>query len=198
MRTPTKFVLVFAVLVALAACSEGGGGGGGSPDAASPPPAVDASGAPDAGDVADARADARIELGTDAGNSVGGFGQKCSQTVACPVDAPICVVSAAGGTEGLCSIVCADDFAFTTDGDGNVRTLPGPAADRVCAAAYTGGVGTSTCQALLGNTFRPPVVGRPSGNTPYTGDVACAIRCGAGNACPSGLRCDLQYQVCAP
>jgi hypothetical protein len=197
MRTTMLPSLLCVVLVALAACSEGGGGDRPeTPDAASVPP-TDAP-TPDAhdDDEPDARPDARIELGTD-GGVVGGFGQKCSQTVACPVDAPICVLASASATEGLCSIVCADDFRFTTNGSGDITTRPDPATDRLCATAYSGGVGTSACQAFLGNTFRPPVVGRPSGNTEYTGDVACVIRCGVANTCPAGLRCNPQ-QVCAP
>jgi hypothetical protein len=197
MRTPRPSCLLGVVVVAFAACSEGSGDKAGAPDATSLP-ASDASAVPDApdDDGADARADARIELGTD-GGVLGGFGQRCSQRVACPVDAPICVVPVAGGVEGVCSIVCADDFAFITDGQGSITTRPDASADRRCAMAYTG-VGTSTCQSFLGNTFRPPVVGQPQPNREYTGDVACAIRCGLGNACPLGLRCDLQFQVCAP
>jgi hypothetical protein len=71
---------------------------------------------------------------------------------------------------------------------------PDPAAqDAMCAAAYTGTVGTGAC------TFPFDLMPQHiplMANTTYTVKFGCGVQCGAGNTCPSGLTCVTQIMQC--
>jgi hypothetical protein len=194
----TRALIAFGLLF-LVACAGGEGDGGGD-DAVDAAPRVDAAdddgdddsdddGPPDAG-----AADAREPDAPPPPPSV--LGQACNQTTACPAEAPICTIASAGATTGMCTTMCAEDYAFTTDAVGNVP-LPPAAATATCTAIFDGEAGTAACATFLTTSFAPPLTGpRPAADTAYTADVMCGIRCGTGNACPDGLRCTNQF--CQP
>jgi len=124
----------------------------------------------------------------DAPPMLTGLGQRCSQTEACPTSAPNCL-STAGATVGFCSQVCLTGGSATSSATG---TLPlamiTPAPNNApCTAAFSATVGTPVCAlrtAIVPNDN--PLVA----NKAYTGiELHCAIGCGAGNTCPTGLTC---------
>jgi hypothetical protein len=192
----TRALIAFGLLFLVACAGGEGDGGEGEPvDAA---PRADAADDDGDGDPPDA--------GVDAGDpdpepdaappSSGGLGQACGQTVACPADAPVCSVTSASATTGMCTAVCAEDYAFTTDAVGNVP-LPPASSTAACTAIFDGSAGTAACATFLTTSFAPPLTGpRPAADTAYTADVMCGIRCGTGNTCPGGLRCTNQF--CQP
>jgi hypothetical protein len=190
-------------LIFLVACAGGDGGAdddGGDDDAVDAAPRPDADEGDDDGD-GDGPADAGTpdaEPEPDGGpvSGEGGLGQTCNQTTPCPADAPICTIASASATTGMCTALCAEDYAFTTDAAGNVP-LPPAGSNAACAAIFEGTAGTAACATFLTTSFQPPLTGpRPAASTAYTADVMCGIRCGTGNACPSGLRCTNQF--CQP
>ncbi|MBS1118519.1 MAG: hypothetical protein H6Q90_747, partial [Deltaproteobacteria bacterium] len=162
----------------------GGGGSSGNPDAApggaDAPPSIDA---PPAG--------------------LSGLGQSCDQAApTCPASAPSCVALNLGGvaSKGFCTPKCltggtakgAAMNQFT-----NINPAPNPAA---CAAGYSGTVGVPQCGVVIAFT---PMDTTIVVNNNYTGiEMGCAIACGTGNACPSGLAPDTthfgQACVCLP
>jgi hypothetical protein len=186
--TPRSWLLLTVCLFALVACA--GGDSEGDDDG------IDASITVDAGPADAEPADARPpDPDPDAGQ--GGLGQICDQSTPCPADAPLCTVASSGSARGACTAVCAADFAFMTNGTGNPTTTPGATSTATCTAIFDGTAGTPACLTFLLETFDPAVTGTaPAPSTAYTADVACAIRCGAGNACPTGLTCSNMF--CRP
>jgi hypothetical protein len=182
MRTKffVQILAVVSMAVGLAACGGGDDGGSGEIDA----PSIDAVGT-------------GVDAGPDAAAGLTGLGQLCVGAMGgadCPSTANGCLTF--GGAMGICTKACVASAMFTT----NAQSQPGPLSpdpatqDAMCTAIYTGTVGTAAC-AIPANQM-------PSGalmpNTTYTVVVACGIRCGANNACPSGLTCNAQSMLCTP
>ena len=133
-----------------------------------------------------------IDAAPDAPAATVGLGQICGQGMpACPTQAPACL-TAMGDTVGFCSALCADNAMGMTDAQGdlplaNVTPAPNQGA---CTAAFSASVGTPACALILGG-YQPPH-NPMMANMPYTMiDLACAIACGAGNTCPTGLTCQM-------
>lgn len=152
-----SLVIVSALLaLSLAACGDDDGGA-----ADARPPAIDAP--------------RPIDSGTppmiDSGNMnppAMGLGQVCPPT--CPTDMTYtCLTLDADTTDGLCSLNC---------GQSNDPATAPTGGDPICAAAYTGTVGTTQC--ALRNPDMPPPI-----------DWFCAVLCPTGQ-CPGGLVCDAQ------
>lgn len=77
-----------------------------------------------------------------------------------------------------------------TDGTGALllTAITPPPNTAVCTSHYTGGpTGVPACNALLStNPAHNPLMA----STNYTLiQIACIVRCGAGNTCPTGLTC---------
>jgi hypothetical protein len=182
---------MLALFASLAVACAGGEGD-------DPPADAPIGGSPDApqGGVPDA---AGVDAGTpdaastpDAATTPSGFGQLCNTTTPCPQSAPVCVQRAAG-VDGSCTLICQSRFMFRTNAAGQLTTLPGGGADNTCITAYGSGVGIAGCYGVLSNTLIPAAPGGLAGNTDYTGDMSCAIRCGAAGACPTGMQCMQEY-----
>ncbi len=118
-----------------------------------------------------------------------GLASTCTQQMACPANAPDCYGGPTSQTTGWCSLNCAAGIMSKPNAQGQ---FPGPAdqaaADAVCAAQFSGSVGTAKC-AFIANLNPDPGNADPDPNTTYTYDAICALQCGAGNTCPAGLTC---------
>lgn len=165
MRIARLSVLSILVAVSMfAACGGDDGGGGGNIDA---PVVVDAP--PDAAPAS-------------------GLGKACVAAMMnadCPANAPRCVgFTGAGGT--YCTPLCVSNGTATGAAMGQFAMIMPAPSDSLCAAAFSGSVGTPRCVGILGG-YMPadamPVVGRAYTNI----NMSCAIQCGASNACPAGL-----------
>ncbi len=168
MRIARQFVLSMFAVSMFAACG-GDDGDGGTPDA--PPIVVDAP-------------------MIDAPAMLMGLGQRCSASMPCPTSAPNCL-STAGATVGFCSQVCVTGGSATSSATGTLplaSITPAPN-NAACTAAFSGTVGTAIC--ALRTAITPndnPLVA----NKAYTGiELHCAIACGTGNTCPTGLTCSM-------
>jgi hypothetical protein len=159
-------LLVFVASFAVAACGGGDDGPGTTPDA---PPVT-----------------------PDAPTALTGLGQKCGAGLpACPATAPECF--GIQGTNGnmFCSPKCVT--GGTAVGGNGVLTMIQPAPNNACMTSYTGSVGMGMCAVILAFTpMETPVQGKN-----YTGvEIGCAVVCGAGNACPTGLAAMTLGQAC--
>lgn len=177
MRT---FTLLFAALT-IAAC-----GGSDSKTADAKPATIDANGStPDApGGTPDAP-----------GAGLTGLGQKCTpgQTGECPSNASECVALSQSGP-GWCTPLCLEGATAMTNAQGQfASTTPAPDNSK-CAAAFSGSVGQPACGIVMSWT---PADNPTKPNTTYTGvSMGCAVVCGNGNACPSGMSAMTVGQSC--
>jgi hypothetical protein len=175
-------VLLFTSFV-VAAC----GGGGSSND----------------GTGADAASDTPPPV--DAPQGLTGLGQKCGTGLPqCPTEAPGCI-TAQGASVGICTNLCVMNGTAKGDANGGfTMIMPDPtAAAQVmkCTSIYHGTVGSGACNTIIaGGTFMwMPPDNPPKNGTSYTNlNMACGIKCGAGNTCDAGLTCNAQTQTCAP
>ncbi len=150
--------------LALAAC--GGDDGGAAIDAStidSPPGAIDAA--------------------VDAPAATSGLGHICQGPMDCPAAAPLCL-GPAGAMSGFCSANCLTTMV-TTNATGGITAINPPLAsgDPACVAIFSAPVGTAAC------FLRVMPSGPLPNNATTTATMACAIRCGVNDTCPSGLTC---------
>jgi hypothetical protein len=179
MRLTRHCVVLISILSApLVACGEDDGGGDRAPVDAPKP----------------------VDAAVDAPAQLMGLGQKCvpsMQGADCPTSAPGCLSFGQNATSGICSKLCVQNGTFSTDSNANPTNMnpPDPTVNNsVCAAIYTGTVGSGVCNAYVNQM--PPGNLQPNSN--YTFQVACAVGCGANNACPTGYTCDTQTMWCMP
>lgn len=180
MRIARLSVLSILVVSMFAACGGDDGGGGGGVDA---PKVIDAP-------------------MIDAPAALMGLGQRCVPSMGgadCPTTVPVCLSMGAGAAVGFCSALCVDGGAGMTDAMGALQlTAITPAPNTAaCTSAYMGGaMGTPACNALLATT---PAHNPLMASTNYTAiRIACIVRCGTGNTCPTGLSCNTTAMACLP
>lgn len=106
----------------------------------------------------------------------GGIGARCAEGVACPADAPTCVVLSADATEGFCTKECGT----TPEPPAGTDPTPPEGGTAMCQAGYAG-------TATPGCVFTLQAEG---GNLPW----ACGLACGQTSegdfgTCPSNLSC---------
>lgn len=172
MRLARHAVFSIVVVSMFAACSGDDGSGGGI----------------DAAVVIDAPPDAA---------AVTGLGKPCvtaMNNADCPANAPRCVgFTNAGGT--YCSPLCVTMGTATGAAMNLFTNIMPPPSDPICAAAYSGTIGTPRCVASLGGYLPADaaiVVGRAYTNV----NMSCAIMCGAAMACPAGLTANNSLGTC--
>ncbi|MBA3393591.1 MAG: hypothetical protein H0T89_13160 [Deltaproteobacteria bacterium] len=127
-----------------------------------------------------------------------GLGQKCVPAMMgadCPANADVCVSVTAGGA-GFCTPLCVANGSGMTNAQGQFTTVTPAPNTATCTGAYTGTVGMAACLALLSYTpMDMPLMASKN----YTGiNIACVIRCGAGNTCDTGLTCNTTFGACLP
>lgn len=149
--------------------------------------------------------DASVDAPPDAPPPLMGLGQSCNAMgdgTDCPQGSGC--LSFQGSTGGMCSPICVTNGSFMTDSNKMIipsSLMPADASanDGTCSAAYTGTVGTPACH-LAGMVNRMPT-GALAADTSYTYLIACMIKCGASNECPSGFTCDssvASFPFCKP
>ena len=155
-RLSVLFLLVASF--ALVACGDDGG-----------------STAPDAKVFMDAAVDAPPAALT-------GLGQKCGAGLpACPANASECFGIAGTNGNTYCSPKCLTGGTATGAANNQLTNIQ-PAPNNSCTTSYSGTVGMAGCGVILSFSpmDNPTVVGKAYTNV----EAGCAIRCGAGNACP--------------
>lgn len=139
----------------------------------------------DAPRLVDAKVDAPV-------SGIHGLGQRCGTNLPdCAAD-QMCFPTA-DPNASYCTKICYSG-TFTTDSDAGPITFPDSTpGDPACAAIYSAGPqGTPSCETPYNFVPSPPL----GADTEYSVDFACAISCGAGDACPTGLHCDAT--ICVP
>jgi hypothetical protein len=148
--------------------------------------------------------DAKVFMDAPPVTGLQGLGQKCGMGLpACPANAPDCIgLGLPGGMSSttFCTPHCDDNATAKTNAQGQFPQMSSgynPAPDPTkCSAAYTGTVGTPACGVMLSYT---PMDNPPKANKTYTGiSLGCAIVCGMGNTCPTGLTCNTTVMACFP
>lgn len=156
---------VFSILVVsmFAACGGDDGNGGGI----------------DAAVVIDAPPDAAAATG---------LGKPCvaaMNNADCPANAPRCI-NFTGAAASYCSPLCVTNGTATGGMNGKFASIVPAPSDPLCAAAFSGTVGTPLCVGVLGG-YMPADATIVNGRAYTNINMSCAIQCGASNACPAGL-----------
>lgn len=139
----------------------------------------------------------------DAPAALVGLGQPCALAMGgadCP-DQMGCLGFDGNPTTGMCSLLCVGPQGATmvVDGTGQPTVTPAPGGagpTMTCTSAYTGGVGTAGCLAIV--LWTPMDEPLQTGKTYTDVGVVCTIACGADNACPGTMRCNTMLRRCEP
>jgi len=132
-----------------------------------------------------------IDAAPDGPGATQGLGQLCGTGMpACPSTAPDCLTTA-NATVGFCSAECVTNGTGTTNAQGQlVPAMITPAPNQAaCTSAFSASVGTPVCALILGG-YQPPDNPMMASKQYTMITLECAIACGTGNTCPTGLTCN--------
>ncbi len=175
MQLSPTFVISMVLGASLVACGDDGGKGGGV-DAAKgiDAPMIDAPPA-----------------------ALTGLGQKCVAAMAgadCPADAPVC--TGFTGTTTYCTPRCVTAGTATGAANNQFTGITPAPSDAACTAAFHATVGMPKCVGILNNFMpadNPIVAGKAYTNI----NMTCAVLCGTGNTCPTGMTMNTSLGACA-